>query len=152
MDIADKFAEALKADKVRRYRKKGNVGIRPAVAGEVVETVIDGQRETVNTAKAGDYVVRGPKGEHYVISPQTLAERYGPPLGGPSTNGYREYAPKGSYHAFRYDGEPFKFVAPWGEDMIANRGDYIGTPEIGSNHFYRVEKDAFAETYIEVPN
>ena len=84
MDIADKFAEALEADKVRHYRKKQTVAIRPAVPGEVVETVIDGQRETVNTAKAGDYVVRGTKGEHYIISAETLAERYGPPIGAPA--------------------------------------------------------------------
>ncbi len=151
MDIADKFAEALKANKVRQYRKKQNVAIRPAVPGEVVETVIDGQRETVNTAKAGDHVVRGAKGEHYIIAAETLAERYGLPLSGPQADGYREYAAKGSAHAFRYEGEPFKFVAPWGEDMITNPGDYIATSELGTDQFYRIEKNAFAETYVEVP-
>jgi hypothetical protein len=148
--IAERFAEALRANNVRTYRKKQTVAIRPAVADEVVETVIDGERETVNIAKSGDYVVRGAQGEQYIIDSQTRAERYGAPVGTPQPDGYREYEARGSVHAFRYDGEPFKFVAPWGEDMIVNPGDYIGTPQIGSDHFYRIEKNAFAESYVEV--
>ena len=52
-DIAAKFEEALRAGKVRHYEKKGQVDIRPAVLGEVIATVIDGERETVNTARGG---------------------------------------------------------------------------------------------------
>jgi hypothetical protein len=33
-DVAAKFAEALRAGKVRHYKKKGQVDIRPAVPGE----------------------------------------------------------------------------------------------------------------------
>jgi hypothetical protein len=150
MNIAEKFAEALQADKVRAYRKRQNVVIRPAIPDEVVETVIDGERETVNTARAGDFVVRGTKGEQYIISSETQAERYGAAVGAIRADGFREYEAKGTLHAFCYQGEPFKFVAPWGEDMIVNPGDYIGTPEIGSDHIYRIEKNAFAETYVEV--
>ena len=151
MNIADAFAEALRDGKVRCYRKKQTVAMRPALPDEVVETVIDGERETVNTAKTGDYVVRGAKGEHYIISPETQAERYDAPIGSPQPDGYRHYAAKGTIHAFCYEGEPFTFVASWGEDMIVNPGDYIGTPALGSGEFYRIEKTAFAETYIEVP-
>jgi hypothetical protein len=150
MNIAALFDEALKADKVRLYRKKASVLIRPAVPGEVVETWLDGQRETHNTAKAGDHVVRGTKGELYIIGADALADRYGPPIGAADAQGFRRHVAKGNSYAFRYDGKPFKFVAPWGKDMIVNPGDYIGTEEIGSDHFYRIEKDAFAETYEEV--
>ena len=122
----------------------------PAVPGEVVETWLAGQRETHNTAKPGDHVVQGTKGEHYIISPEALSDRYGPPMGAADAQGFRRYVAKGNSYAFRYDGEPFKFVAPWGADMIVNPGDYIGTEEVGSNEFYRIEKDAFAETYEEV--
>ena len=152
MDIADRFDEALRANKVRHYRKRQNVPIRPAVPGEVIETVIEGQRETVNTAKAGDYVVRGAKGENYIITAQILADRYGPPISGPRADGYYEYPAKGNCYAFRYEGEPFKFVAPWGEDMLVNPGDYVATGEVGSNLFYRIEQHAFAETYVEAPS
>jgi hypothetical protein len=150
MNIAERFAEAVRAGKVRHYRKKQTVAIRPAVPNEVVETVIDGERETVNTARAGDYVVRGAKGEHYVISPETKAERYGGPIGGPQADGFRDYKAKGDVYAFQYEGDTFTFVAPWGENMIVNPGDYIGATEIGSDQIYRIEKSAFADSYVEV--
>jgi hypothetical protein len=148
-DIAAKFEEALRAGKVRHYEKKGEVDIRPAAPGEVIATVIDGVRETVNTAAAGDYVVRGVKGELYVIKPETLANRYGGPLTAPDQEGFRRYPAKGDFYGFRYEGAPIKFVAPWKEYMIANPGDYIGTNAMGSKEFYRVEQSAFAATYTE---
>jgi hypothetical protein len=148
-DIAAKFAEALRAGKVRHYEKKGQVDIRPATPGEVIKTVIDGEHETVNTAATGDYVARGVKGERYIVKPDILAKRYGAPLTAPDREGYRRYPAKGDFYAFQYEGEPFKFVAPWKEDMIANPGDYIGTAAMGSKEYYRIEKSAFAATYAE---
>jgi len=149
-DVAAKFAEALRAGKVRRYQKKGQVEIRPAVPGEKIETVIDGEYETANIAAAGDYVARGNKGELYILKPETLAERYGEPLTGPDREGYRRYPAKGEFYGFRYEGEPFKFIAPWKEYMIANPGDYIGTAVLNSKEYYRIEKNALAATYAEV--
>jgi len=148
-DIAAKFAEALRAGKVRHYEKKGQADIRPAVAGEVIETVLDGEHETVNTAAPGDYVVRGLKGELYIIQADILAKRYSEPLTPPDREGYRRYRAKGDFYGFCYEGEPFKFVAPWKERMIANPGDYIGTNVMGSNEYYRVEKNMFVATYAE---
>ncbi len=148
-DITAKFEEALRAGKVRRYRKIGQADIRPAVPGEVVATVIDGERETVNTAAAGDYVVRGVKGELYVVTPETLAKRYGGPLTAPDKDGFRRYPARGDFYGFRYEGAPIKFVAPWKEDMIAKPGDYIGTNAMGSTAYYRIEQSAFAATYVE---
>ena len=150
IDITAKFEEARRADRVRHYSKKGHADIRPAVPGERIKTVIDGEGETVNTAGSGDYVVRGAMGEHYVIKAKKLAERYGAPISDPDSEGYRKYPAKGDFYAFRYEGEPFKFIAPWGEDMIANPGDYLGTNVMGSNEFYRIEKNAFAATYAVV--
>jgi hypothetical protein len=148
-DIAAKFEEALRAGKVRHYEKKGQVDIRPAVPGEVIATVIDGERETVNTAAVGDHVVRGVKGELYIIKAETLAKRYGGPLTAPDREGFRRHPAKGDFYGFRYEGQPIKFVAPWKEDMIVNPGDYIGTDSIGSKEYYRVEQSAFAMTYAE---
>jgi hypothetical protein len=150
IDVAAKFAEALRCGEVRHYRKCARVDIRPAVPGELVETMLAGERETVNMARAGDYVVRGIQGEQYIIKENTLATRYGPPLTGPDEDGFRKYEAKGDFHAFRYDGEPIEFMAPWGEAMIARSGDYIGTIAIGSNEYYRIEEDAFDTTYTLV--
>jgi hypothetical protein len=151
LDIQAKFRAALDRNKVRFYRKKPDiiVRIRPAVPGEVVETWIDGERETVNTARAGDHVVRGLKGEQIVIAGEGLAGLYGSALSGPDAQGFCEHAAKGAIHAFVYEGEPDQFVAPWGELMIVKPGDYIGTPEIGSNRFWRVERASFLATYAE---
>ena len=148
-DVAAKFAEAMRAGKVRHYEKKGHVDIRPAVAGEKIETVIDGVRETVNTAAPGDHVVRGVKGELYIVKPDVLAKRYGEPLTSPDREGFRRYPAKGGFYGFRYEGESFKFVAPWKEEMIANPGDYIGTNAMSSKEYYRIEQSAFAATYAE---
>ena len=148
-DIAARFEEALRAGKVRRYQKKSLVDIRPAAPGEVIATVINGEHETVNSAVAGDYVVRGIKGELYIIRPEALAKRYGGPLTVPDREGFRRYPAKGDFYGFRYEGAPIKFVAPWKEYMIANPGDYIGTNAMGSKEFYRVEQSAFAATYAE---
>jgi hypothetical protein len=149
MNIKDQFDEALRDNRVRLYRKRASMAIRPAVPGEVVETRIDGKIETVNTANAGNYVVRGVKGEQYVITAETLASRYGPPMSDPDAHGFREYGAKGTCHAFRYDGPAATFVAPWGKEMTVNPGDFIVTPVLGSDHFYRIEKDIFAATYVE---
>jgi hypothetical protein len=80
-----------------------------------------------------------------------MAARYGAPLSGygPEAEGFREYAAKGTLHAFQYEGPPAKFATSWGKDMIVNPGDYIATTEIGSNHFHRIERDIFLETYVE---
>jgi len=151
MNIKEQFDEAVRANKVKLYRKKALVMIRPAVAGEVIATRIDGEQETINTARAGDSVVRGVKGELYVITPEAMANRYGPPIGDPDPQGFREYAAKGVCHAFRYEGPPTTFEAPWGEQMIVRPGDFIGTSVLGSDQFYRIETSAFAATYFEVP-
>jgi len=151
MNIKDQFDEAVRSDKVKLYRKKARVMIRPAAAGEVVATRIDGEFETVNAARAGDYVVRGVKGELYVITPEALATRYGPAIGDPDPQGFREYAAKGLCHAFQYEGPPATFEAPWGEEMSVRPGDFIGTSVLGSDQFYRIENSTFVATYFEVP-
>jgi hypothetical protein len=148
-DIAAKFEEALRTGAVHHYKKMGKPDIRLATRGYVITTVIDGERETVNTAAAGDYVVRGVKGELYIIKAEALAKRYGGPLTAPDKDGFRRYPAKGDFYGFRYEGAPFKFVAPWNEDMIAKPGDYIGTNAMGSSEYYRVEQSAFAVTYAE---
>jgi hypothetical protein len=151
LDMQATFRAALGENKVRLYRKKADVivGIRPATPGEVVETLIDGERETINTAKAGDHVVRGPSGEEYVISGEALANRYGPALNGPDAQGFSDHAAVGTVYAFQYDGEPNRFMAPWGEAMNVRPGDYVGTLQIGSNAFWRVDRRTFLATYAE---
>ena len=52
--------------------------------------------------------------------------------------------------AFCYHGETIEFVAPWGEKMLCEDGDYIASPPNGSpDDIYRIEKETFAQTYME---
>ena len=54
-----------------RWRRTGQAKARPAVAGESVESL-----EGRQTAKAGDWVIEGPKGEQWVTSAAHFAANY----------------------------------------------------------------------------
>ena len=51
------------------YEKFSKAQVRLAKSEEKVTTIIDGVVETSNTAKAGDVVVMGTRGEEYIIRP-----------------------------------------------------------------------------------
>ncbi|GAA2100193.1 hypothetical protein GCM10009841_14660 [Microlunatus panaciterrae] len=55
----------------QRWRRTGVVQARPAIDGEVVASM-----EGAETARAGDWVIRGTKGEHYVITQEHYAANY----------------------------------------------------------------------------
>lgn len=55
--------------------------------------------------------------------------------------------PKPTIDAFKYEGEPFKFIAPWGEEMICYEGDMLARTIGKKTDIYRIEKDAFSLTY-----
>ena len=150
-DVQNMFADAESRDKVGHYKKFGDIKARPAIFGEIVNTVIDGVVETTNTAQnVDDFVVTGPMGEQYIISATTLRKRYDQVTdydpSNPSGNvGYRA---KGECWAFKHEGEQFKFDAPWGEEMLVEDGDMIAVADLNNmDDIYRIQKDAFAKTY-----
>lgn len=104
-----------------------------------IVTSIDGQVETINHANIGDYILSGPKGENYVLTPEKFFKRY------VVKDGLAKAI--GSTYAKEYKGESFNFVAPWGEDMICNNGDYLATTVVGSDDIYRIEREVFHQTY-----
>ena len=138
------------------YKKFRKVDARPAIEGEVVVTMIDGEEETKNTAKKGDMVVRTKKnGALYIISGDKFHKRYKDGHGEQDEYGYVEYTPIGETYAFEYHGESFKFIAPWGEEMLVNDGDYICAPEADNlDDIYRIERGEFKDTYevVETKN
>lgn len=147
-EICADFIAANAAGQVAKFAKSGIYHARPAIAGEVIKTVIDGKPETVNTATAGSFVVVGPKGEQYILDGATFAARYIAVDGAPtSRDGYKQYHAIGSVYAYKNDAGPFTFMAPWKEEMICNPGDMIATTEIGSKDIYRIEREVFASTY-----
>jgi hypothetical protein len=51
--------------------------------------------ETVNTAKKGDFIVKNPTGEEYVLTPEKFNKNYiQEPVGEPDSKGYVEYKNK----------------------------------------------------------
>jgi hypothetical protein len=145
-----------------RERAAGHVGVarktkpidaRPARDGEVVVTVIKGEKETQNRAARGDWVVRNrcPEtgNEQYIVRAEKFAARYEKTESTPA-GGWQEFRPVGKemrYYILPRDTEPFTFMAPWNEPMLARPGDAIVQDPQDEKDVYRVEAVAFACTY-----
>ncbi len=134
-------------------RKTMPVSVRPAKPGEIVVTIIGGEKETESPpAEEGDMVVRNrcPEtgNEEILVKRAKFAERYEGPLG--DEEGWRVYRPRGIEMRFvmvaEEDGE-MTFVAPWGEPMIARFGDAIVQDPANPKDTYRIAAAAFACTY-----
>ena len=145
-DVARMFGKALVV-----FEKFGTITARPAVEGEVISTVINGVTETTNTAKAGDIIATGVKGESWIIPGEKFPKLYKA-----SAEDENQFDPIGRVVGVRSE-EDFTFTAPWGEAMICQKGDYIVTSEaddFNPTKAYRIEAGAFVKTYrkvLEVP-
>ena len=156
VDILAVFARAGETQRVGVARKTKPVDGRPAVAGEVVTTVIkgDGVETRSKPAEAGDVVVRNrcPEtgNEEYLVKAAKMKDRYGEAVGGPAANGWVGYVPKGVelrfFRVTEADG-PLGFQAPWGEAMVAKPGDVIVQDPGNPKDTYRIYGPSFACTY-----
>ncbi len=129
----------VKDNQPQVFQKFGEFKFRIAEQEEKVETIIDGVKETEKTAQPGDIVLTGPKGEQYTISKDTFAKRY-------IVKDDVAY-PTGLFYGNIYNGESFKFQSPWGDEMICDAGDYLGSPDATFSEAYRIERGAFDQTY-----
>lgn len=132
------------------YKKFGAVMARLAKVGEKIVTVIDGKVETQNTAKENDVIVKGLKGEEYIIGHEKFKARYA--VINPVTDTFTSYEPNGTCIAYEYEGESIVFTAPWNEDMILNKGDFLATTDETVPEVYRIERSAFYQTYKRAVN
>jgi hypothetical protein len=130
------------------YEKFTEVDIRSAVEGEVIVTVTAAGKETQNTAKAGDFVVRNHTGarELYILPPPKVAARYAK-VSDTNKDGWAIYQAKGEIQAITYNGENTEFTATWGEGMQLHKGDMLCTPLPQKNEVYRIAATEFGETY-----
>lgn len=140
-EIMDALASA------RIFKKYGTVQARPALAGEVITTVLaDGTTETKNTANEDDWIVTNPGGEFYIIPEAKFLARYEP------TEEEGIYDAKGLIRAIPNPyGQSVEIMASWGELQVgasdcwfADVCDDEGTPN-GSP--YLIAAEAFAQTY-----
>jgi hypothetical protein len=149
-EVQDMFIDARNNNNVAYYEKFAKVDARPAKAGEVVVTIVNGKEETRSKAEAGDYVVRARSEDKqmYVVKSDKFSKRYKSTGGEQDEYGWREYQAVGDCYGFVYSGEEFSFEAPWGEKMIVEDGDYIVSIDlVDLSDIYRIEKDAMKETY-----
>lgn len=136
------------------YKKSGTFDARLGKPGEHIVTTIDGEDETKKTVKDGEIVIKGPKGEMYVVSEAKFRQRY--EVDKEPTEDYQPYKAIGLIRAYEYAGEDFKFIASWDEEMICKPGDYLASPVKDADdseypEVYRIERSVFDETYSEVP-
>lgn len=124
------------------FEKFTKIEARPAKPGELVETITSDGKETQNTAKEGDFIVKniGGSGEEYILSGDKLAKRYKQI----SDNVYQAI---GECMGIVYDGPEIQFMASWEEPMILKPGDMIVTPLPNKGEVYRIARKEFESTY-----
>jgi len=149
-----KFLPVIEAEG-KNYKKSAVVDVRSAQKGEVIVTIVNGIEETKKTAEEGDWVIKNPGGEEYVVPEKVFTPRY-KEIDEPSAfEGYKRYQASGRIRAVTFDSQslglqsPFKFNAVWGEEMIIEDGDKIVTTLPEKNEVYRIEKQAFVDTYTK---
>jgi hypothetical protein len=133
----------------KRYQKVGQVRARKVKRRTPVETVLaDGTKETSNIAGPGDYIVTGPRGERYVLQPETFEARYVLKPGAKYI-----FLARGETAAIQNPfGRPISIVASWGERqfgaadcMIADRIDPTTNRRAGKPYIIGLAE--FAQTY-----
>ena len=121
------------------YRKCAMVTARVAEAGEEIVTIVGGTEETRNVANAGDYVVRNPGGEEYIVEKVKFEGRYDLVPGTEDT-----YRPSGAPVTAMPLTENVRFVAPWGEEQFINAGGFLLN---NAGDIYGIQKQEFFDTY-----
>ncbi len=155
-DLLAALRPLLDAGGAYRYRKCRNILAKRAQAGEKIATITADGLETVNTAQAGDYIVRNTTeaGEQYLLDAEKFEKKYSPHTQ-PDENGWQMYEPNSVIFAIELRPEllqslqwppEFHFLARWGEDMIAKTGDFLALPE-DCSEVYRIARKEFFETY-----
>jgi hypothetical protein len=146
-------------ESLKHYKKFGKFLARPVEEDELTVTIVGGRVETIKSTLPTDWVLKniniGSSGEEWAISFDKFQERYelAPPKGQKfwyAGNSWYKVNANGEVWAFEYKGSPFKFIAPWGEEMECISGDYIANPVGGKeDDIYRIEGKTFLDTYTE---
>ncbi len=137
------------------YQKVKKVFARKAKDVERIITTTSDGRETINSAKPGDYIVKNQTGagEEYILTPSKFRSRYA--YKKRSTAGFSEYEPTGRIHAIEVNKRLLKkfgvklrfyFEADWGSKMIVKEKDFLACP-VGGEEVYRIARKEFFETY-----
>jgi hypothetical protein len=137
----EQVIEIVKSNNPQKFDKYGDITYRIAEEDFVLETIVNGEKETQNNIKKGDVIVKSATGIEYVPGNEKFYSRYILHPDGKTAT------PKGSTYGNYYHGSPISFTAIWGEAMICNDGDYLGSPDPEFTEAYRIEREEFEKTY-----
>lgn len=147
-EVIDMYKEAMESHLVDKYIKSTKVLARPAKEGEKIITSIEGEERTKNRAKAGDFIVKNPSGEKYIVSREKFNKRYELSDEAPNIPDFKEYQAVGIVWGFQYDGPDIKIEAPWGEQQVVKSGDMIVSLNKNKyDNIYGIQLDVFKDTY-----
>jgi len=110
---------------------------------QIVTHTADG-KETQNVAVPNDVVMSGPSGEQYVIKAAKFPKLYAGKIGDVVVP---EQSPRTVARVDSIE-QPITFKAPWGEDMILKKGDYL--VKDGDQGYYRIAKHEYEQTYNKI--
>jgi hypothetical protein len=113
-----------------------------SVDGLMVETYTsDGRLETTNTAYSGDVIMSGPTKEKYVLKASKFNKMY--TMVDTAGVVIPEQSPR---QVCEYTGDAeINFMAPWGENMILTKGDFL--VKESETEYYRIGREEFLKTY-----
>ena len=112
----------------------------------VLTTILDNKEEVKKTVKRGDFIVTGPKGEQYAITPDTFLNLYNVIDNIVISKPVKRKVAQVTVSIFKKANiSSLKFTSSWGEEMILEPGDYVVKD---NDSYYRIEKDVFKKTYI----
>ena len=140
----------------KRYRKFQEIEARDAKQGEVITSITSDGKETTNTAKEGDKVVRNQTEaqEEYIVSGGTFDARY-QEIGSIDVI-WKRYKPLGEVLAIEITREltqqlnvdsTFYIIPPWPGEQVAKEGDLFVSPLPALDKVYRIARKEFEETY-----
>ena len=150
------------SDMAKHYRKTGIAFIRPAFAGEKIETHVESGYETKRVADDTNYVICNYTAaqELYVIDGEKI-NRYEKLIADEATkierpeildDRFEPYRAKGEIYGITHDSDnsslpgEFWFVTGWSEAMRCQDGDILAQP-VGGGEVYRIAKSEFKQTY-----
>jgi hypothetical protein len=134
------------------FRKTASIRVR---ARRLTEKDVKQRRGIIYTLEgpvafqAGDYLVRGIKGEEYPITPQNFAVLYDERSMVPDGEGFAWYRPANIIHQAVQIAEPFTVERKAGEIYTGKAGDYLVRTGQGSSGRI-VDRTIFEQSYERV--
>ena len=109
-----------------------------------VVTITSDGKETLNVAQPEDVILSGPSKEQYVVKAEKFPKLYAGKIGETVTP---EQSPRTVARVYNIE-QPITFKAPWGEDMVLKKGDYL--VKDGEQGYYRIAQHEYEQTYNKI--